>query len=337
MLHIKTVTPHLGQDYPRSLPRALAIGSFDGVHLGHQAIIRTLTKQAQSLGLRSCVLMLEPQPREYFYRIQNADPFLAPARITPLLDKISALSELGIDEVAVLHFRANVAKLSASSFIEEIVVHRLNARWVMTGADFRFGQNARGNTAMLAELSHQYDFDFVTMPQVGDEQGVRYASTRIREWLSASEFDRVRAALGRDYQLSARVQSGLGLAGRWGIPTANLYFREKLALSGVFVGNAKIFPNTLNPNIPQKFIDNWQPALIHLGQPHLGFAPPINARRLEKLEVHLLGFPYLPLYGMRIAVRFLKKLRDSTAFPNEESLKAQMNDDVGQAKRHHGL
>lgn len=289
---------------PRHLghPSAVTIGSFDGVHRGHQQLVQALKTQAAERGLTATVVTFEPQPREYF------DPNGAPARLSALNDKVRRLAELGVDHLVVLPFNAELRSMSAARFVDQVLIDGLDARWVEVGDDFRFGNDRRGD----ADFLRQYAFDVAEMPsqRLGD---ARISSTVIRSLIADGQLSEAATLLGEPYTLSGRVIYGRQLGRTIGVPTANLLLKHpKLATTGVFVVRA-----------------------LHQGQTfegvaNLGPKPTVGDYR-PWLEVHL--FDASPdLYGERLHVQLLHRLRGIESFDTLDALKDQIQADIQAAR-----
>lgn len=289
-------------------PAAVTIGNFDGVHLGHQAMLRRLTETARARGLAACVLTFEPHPREFFA------PQYAPARLTTLREKLERFHGLGIDWVHVCRFNREFSRLDAEAFIDRILCRGLKAEWVLIGDDFRFGAKRMGNHALLQEAGASRGFEVVAMHSVTVE-GLRAASTAIRDALSCGDLELARLLLGRPYSISGRVVGGDQVGTRLGYPTANIQMKHnKPPLSGVF---AVELSGLEEGSLP--------------GAASLGVRPTVKNDGKPTLEVHLFDFERR-IYGEHVRVDFLHKLRDEMKFPDFASLTRQIARDVADAK-----
>src|SRR5690349_15814134 len=209
-------------------PVALTIGNFDGVHLGHQAMLAELTRAAGRLGLPACVLTFEPHPREFFA------PDKAPTRLTSLREKLEWLASYGVDRVHVCRFDYRFAQTPAEEFIERIIARGLAARWVLVGDDFRFGARRAGNLVMLKQAAPRFGFDVAALASFALD-GERVSSTALREALAAGELEQAARLLGRTYTISGRVVGGDGLGRKLGFPTANVHMKHnRPPLTGIF-------------------------------------------------------------------------------------------------------
>ncbi len=283
------------------------IGNFDGVHLGHQAVIGQLNAKAQALHLPTTVVLFEPQPLEFFR------PNNAPARLMRLREKIEALGNAGVNRVLCVRFDAQFAALSAEEFIRRILIEGLGVRRLVVGDDFRFGAARRGDFAMLADAGHAHGFD-VSATHTIVLQGERISSTRIRERLVAADLDMARELLGRPYSLSGRVAHGDKLGRTLGVPTANLHLHRKdVPLTGIFVVE----------------VSGLKPQALP-GVASIGTRPTVGGTR-TLLEVHLFDFD-ADIYGANVRVNFLHKLRDEQRFDTVEELRTWMERDIVQAR-----
>ena len=293
---------------------ALTIGNFDGVHLGHQAMITRLNEAAAQLNLTSCVMIFEPHPREFF------TPDQAPTRLTSLREKLELLAELNVERVQVCHFNFNFASISAEDFIVRVLNRGLSVRWILVGDDFRFGALRRGDCAMLKASSVQHGFKVAEMKSysLGD---LRVSSTAIREALVKGNLDLAKYLLGRPYSISGRVVGGDKLGKKIGFPTANIQLRHnRPPVSGIFV--VKVYGT-----------DEISPQIEVHGVASLGVRPTIHEDGKPVLEVHLFDFEK-EIYGYHLRVDFLQKLRDEEKYPDLEALARQIGYDVESAKEY---
>jgi riboflavin kinase/FMN adenylyltransferase len=283
------------------------IGNFDGVHLGHQAMLRRLGEKAEALGLPALVILFEPQPQEYFA------PDKAPARLTRLRDKIQALHRLGVDRVLCLRFRPALAALSAEAFIEQYLVRNLWVRYLIVGDDFRFGKNRTGDYALLDRAGREHGFTVVSMPTV-DAGGERVSSTRIRQALAEADFTTAARMLGRPFAISGRIGHGDKRGRSIGFPTANIQLRRRsVPVSGVFAVEVAGIRD-----VPLAGVAN------------VGTRPTVDGTR-SLLEFHLFDFD-ADIYGKHVDVTFRYKLRDERRFASLDELKTQIGRDVEQGR-----
>lgn len=293
---------------PRHRGSVVTIGSFDGVHLGHKAIVRQVRDQAQRLRLASVVMTFEPQPHEYFSGEK------APARLMRVRDKAKALFEAGIDRVFCVTFNRRFSSLSAEDFVKQILVDGLGVEYLVVGDDFRFGCDRSGDYAFLQEAGKRYGFEVIDT-QTLMLDGERISSTRIRAALEASDFRLAERLLGRPYKIEGKVIRGQQLARQWEVPTANVQLhRYRSPLNGVFAVEV-----TLPDNRQLKGVAN------------VGVRPTIGGEATPILEVHLFDFD-ADIYEQEIAVEFKHKLRDEQKFASLDELKQQIYRDRDQAK-----
>jgi len=284
---------------------ALTIGNFDGVHRGHRALIDRVVAKARELSIPSCVLTFEPHPREFFA------PEAAPARLTRLREKLELMASAGVERVHVIRFEARFAALSATRFIEEVLVEGLRTAWLLVGRDFRFGAQRKGDFAALEERG----FALEAMPDVAFE-GERVSSSAVRAALESGDFARAERLLGRPYSLSGRVIHGAKLGHDLGFPTANIALRQRPPLSGIYV--VEVDAEGINAG----------PAVASVG-----LRPTVNPVATPLLEVHLLERGG-NLYGRRLRVRFLRKLRDEAKFEGLAALRAAIAQDAEEARQY---
>ena len=283
------------------------IGNFDGVHLGHQSVIKQLINYATEKHLPSVVMTFEPLPMEYF------SPLTAPARLTEFREKLELLSRLGVDKVMCLRFNQSLASLSGKSFIKDILVEGLQVSSLIVGDDFRFGNNREGNIELLKELGPENGFELIPA-ETYQYNGLRVSSSLIRGHLAIGDFDLVRQLLGRAYHIDGRVIHGDKRGRTLGYPTANLACRRvNYPLSGIFAVRVHGLNNR-----------------TYEGVANIGTRPVFDGERLL-LETYIFDFDQ-DIYGKRISVEFLKKLRDEQDFHTVEALCEQMEKDVKKAK-----
>jgi riboflavin kinase/FMN adenylyltransferase len=284
----------------------VAIGNFDGVHRGHLAVIDRC-RQLAVAGQFIAMVTFEPLPLALFR------PAEAPARLTTVHQKLCLLRSAGVDITWLMRFDGRFASLGARDFVERVLVHGLDAKQVVVGADFRFGYRREGDVTTLATLGDEFGFGVHVEPAVLCN-GERISSSGIRRHLAAGEFDQAAALLGRPFRMEGHVVRGAGLGRKLGYPTANLRIRaEPSPLGGVLAAFARIAGGP------------WLPAVTNLGRrPAAGGGEPL-------LEVHFFDFDE-DLYGQRLEVQFVAKLRDETDFGNLEALTAQMKRDEQAAR-----
>ena len=284
------------------------IGNFDGVHLGHQAVLTQLAMKADMLNLPAVVITFEPQPFEYFV------PEKAPARLSRFREKVEALRAYSIQKLCVLRFNRQLAEMQAETFIQKLLVEGLNVRYLVIGDDFRFGKDRQGDFALLQQVGKQHGFQVVNMHTFAIED-MRVSSTRIREALQDGDLAVAEKLLGRPYRMSGRVAHGDKRGRKMGYPTANIHLhRAKVPLNGVYA--------------VQLYGIDEEPVN---GVANIGVRPTISGSDKALLEVHLFDFKR-DIYGEHVQVYFLKKLREEQKFASLEQLIEQIHIDSAQAK-----
>jgi riboflavin kinase/FMN adenylyltransferase len=285
-----------------------SIGNFDGIHLGHRAVIETLAEAGRRLGLPTCVVLFEPQPREYFA------PNEAPPRLMRLREKLDRLAELPVDWVLRLRFNRTLADLPAEDFINDILIEKLGVKYLVVGDDFRFGRNRRGDFAMLQAFGQSKGFEVVDTPSVLMD-GERVSSTLIREALAAGDLDRAARLLGRPYLVCGRIVHGAKRGRTLGFPTANVLMRRKnTPVQGVFAVTMTGIGEQPLPGIA-----------------NVGIRPTVAGERTVILETFLFDFSG-DIYGRQVEVIFHRKLRDERRFEGLPELRAQIEKDVAAAR-----
>lgn len=284
----------------------VCIGAFDGLHLGHRALVRHAVARARALGVPAVVVTFEPLPREFFAR-DNPPPRLTLAR-----SKVEGLLALGADHVGLLRFDAKLSAMTAEDFARTLLAGRLGAKEVWIGPEFRFGHRRGGDLALLQAMGGELGFTASEIDPV-HAQGERVSSTRIREALKAGDFDTAARLLGRPYAIGGRVVRGKQLGRTLGFPTANLRFPKTPALSGIYA--------TWVHGVGDR---PW-PSVSSFGtRPTVDGVEPL-------LEAHLFDFAG-DLYGRHLEVEFVAKLRDELKFPDLPSLTVQMHRDADDAR-----
>lgn len=289
---------------------ALTIGNFDGVHLGHRAMLARLSEVARARSLPVAVMTFEPQPQEFFA------PDQAPPRLTSLHEKLELLRDCGVDRVYVCRFDYAFAQLTAGEFVSRILRDGLGVRWLLVGDDFRFGARRAGDFTLLKTESAQCGFEVEAMASVASF-GERVSSTAIRRRLQEGDLPGAQQLLGRVYSIAGRVVDGDKLGAQLGYPTANVQLkRAKAPLSGIFVVDMLGLGTQPMPGVAS-----------------LGVRPTVKERGQPTLEVHLFDFKG-NLYGKRVTVRFLEKLRDEQKFAGIDALVAQIDKDAAAAREY---
>lgn len=280
------------------LPCVVTIGNFDGVHLGHQALLTEVKKRAHDLKLESAVITFEPNPKDYFS--QNKPQ----TRISSLREKIELFNEIKIDRVHIIKFNQEFSNVTANEFIS-VLIKQLKVKEIVVGEDFCFGRGREGGIKQLSASSMKLNIKNKILMD-----GQRISSTLIRNLLANDKLDQANKYIGRPYSISGKVVHGEKRGRKIGFPTANIHMRHnRPPLKGVF---AVKFQN-------------------HFGVANLGIRPSIKGEKKLQLEVHLLNFSS-DLYGQHVSVIFLKKLRDEKKFKSLDELKEQIKLDVIKAK-----
>lgn len=293
---------------PRHRGCVATIGAFDGVHLGHQAVLRQLQRKGAELGLPTLVVLFEPLPREYFAPLQ------APTRLMNFREKFAALREFGIDRVLRIRFKPEFAETGAERFVRSVFVDGLGARFIAMGDDQHFGRNREGNFALVQQLGAEFGFTVEAAATV-EIDGERVSSTRIRAALERADFALAEQLLGKPFSMSGRVMQGQQLGRKLGVHTANLQlYRRRSPLAGVYNVEVGGVAERLWPGIA-----------------NIGTRPTIGDLTRAILEVHLLDFDG-NLYGRSIEVVFRAKVRDERTFASVEVLAEQIHRDVAAAR-----
>lgn len=284
------------------------IGSYDGLHLGHQKLLDNVLEQAQTRGLPSVVMSFEPTPKEFFAREKP------PARLMRFREKFEALSDYGVDIFYCPRFDESMKGISATTFIRQILIHTMNVRHLVIGDDFRFAKNREGHLETLRRAGHALDFSVEDISSI-ELDGERVSSTAVRQSLWNGDLERARLLLGRDYRMSGRVIEGSQLGRELGYPTANVNLnRRQSAVMGIFAVRVS------GPG--------WGPldAVASVG------TRPTFAGTKPLLEVHIFDFDR-EIYGQYINVDFVARLRNEQKFDDVQDLIAQMHEDAAQARQ----
>lgn len=286
----------------------LTIGNFDGLHLGHRAVIKKLAERSKALGLPVIVMIFEPQPLEYFLG-ENA-----PSRLMRLREKVIQFSTLPVDDLLIVRFNQYFADCDAEQFIEDVLVKKLNIKHLVVGDDFHFGKARRGTMQMLKDKGKLFGFD---VEDTGSFQvsGLRVSSTLIRDALGNGDLALAEKLLGCCYSVCGRVEHGDKRGRTIGYPTANIQmFRKNTPVSGVFA-------------VTMTGIDGHE----FEGVANVGTRPTFDGGSKVILEVHLFDFKK-EIYGRYVEVHFKQKIRDEMRFQSLDELKGQIIKDVAEAK-----
>lgn len=285
----------------------LTIGNFDAMHLGHQQMIEKLSASGYKLGLPTVMMTFSPSAEEYFQQSSSAP------RLTSVSSRCLSIADQRVDVLIVLPFNETLANTSAQAFIENILLTILNVRYLLVGDDFRFGTNRAGDFSMLREYSKHNNFKVERMSTI-EFSGERISSTRIRNSLRQGDLAMVSNMLGRHYFMTGRVAHGDKRGRQWGFPTLNLPLRKTPPLTGVYAVWVSI-----------------EGGKRRAGVANLGNRPTVDGIR-TLLEVHLFNFEE-EIYGQRICVEFVEKIRDEQRFESFELLQKQIFKDCDSARR----
>ena len=321
-----------GQTQTSRLPAsAVTIGNFDGVHIGHQRLIALLNQHAKARALTSCALTFEPHPREFFSAKSGV---AAPPRITTLRAKLRALQNCGLDMVCVARFNADMASLTPTAFLDQVLHAQLNAKLVLVGDDFRFGAGRAGDFDWLQQTGKAHGIDVIRMDTLHvtaggttpDAQAHRYSSSAVRQSLAEADFLQVERLLGRPYTIEGHVLHGRKLGRSLGFPTLNLSVGpHRPALQGVFVVQVHgLKTNGIASKKP------WP------GVASLGTRPAVEQNGRFLLEVHCLDWQG-DAYGQCVSVEFIHKLRGEANYDSLEALTKQISLDTLAAREHFNL
>ncbi|MGC0860346.1 bifunctional riboflavin kinase/FAD synthetase [Pantoea agglomerans] len=290
----------------------LTIGNFDGVHRGHQALMSRLCEEGRKRNLPVVVMVFEPQPLELFAGDK------APARLTRLREKLRYMAEAGVDKVLCVRFDRRFAALSAQRFISDLLVEKLDVKYLAVGDDFRFGAGRQGDFLLLQKAGAEYGFEVVSTETFCDG-GKRISSTAVRQALAVNDLALAQSLLGHPFTISGRVVHGDALGRTLGFPTANLPLRRSVSpVKGVYAVEVRgLTPEPLP------------------GVANIGTRPTVKGLR-QQLEVHLLDIN-MDLYGRHIDVVLKQKIRNEQRFASLEALKEQIANDVVTARQFFGL
>lgn len=292
---------------PDARPGAVALGAFDGIHLGHRAILGRAVTLARERGLEALACTFDPHPLEVL------QPDRAPRPITTLADRLELIAETGIDTAVVVAFTRAIAALEPEAFVRDALAGTLRAREIVVGFNHRFGRGARGDARLLETLGPSLGFrTHVVAPLEVD--GVPVSSSEIRAALGRGDLERAARLLGRPYALGGEVVHGAGRGRTLGFPTANVRMDLRLPLApGVYACRARVGPAEYRAVV------------------NAGVRPTFGETELA-VEAHLLDFSG-DLYGQRIHLTFLRRLREERRFPSVEALREQIAADVAAARR----
>lgn len=286
------------------------IGKFDGVHTGHQLILQQLRSKATELGLPSMVILIEPHPEEFFAK----QPQDCPARLSELEEKLALLEAQGVDFVFKLRFDEHLQRQSAQDYVESMLIKGLGVACLIIGNDFRFGNQRKGDFALLKEYGERFGFELIESASCIHD-GVRISSTYVREQLQKGDFELVELLLNRPYGISGTVVKGQQLGRDLGFPTCNVRLnRKNLPLHGVYACDVKVD----NVDMAERLLK---------GAANIGYRPTVSEGSKAILEVHLLDFDS-DIYGERITVIFRHKIREERKFESLQALQTCIAIDV---------
>lgn len=287
---------------PETPPSAVALGAFDGVHLGHRALLRTALTRARAAGLEAVACTFDPHPMEVL------QPDRAPRPITTLDERLALIGETGVDAVVVLAFTRELASIEPEAFVKDVLLGRLRAREIVVGYNHRFGRGARGDARLLQDLAARLGFQAHVVPPMTVD-GAAVSSTEIRAALQRGDVTTAARDLGRPYAIAGQVTAGAGRGRTLGVPTANIESdRPVLVARGVYRGRTHVDGRS------------------HATVVNIGVRPTFGETILA-VEAHLLDFTG-DLYGRRIRLDLLDRLRDEMRFPSVDELKAQIARDI---------
>ncbi|WP_426702582.1 bifunctional riboflavin kinase/FAD synthetase [Rhodanobacter sp. Col0626] len=291
----------------------VAIGAFDGLHRGHQALLTQVRERAQALDCSPLVVSFEPLPRAFF----SPEPV---PRLSSVREKLRGFAAAGMEQTLLLRFNRALTAMSAEDFVRQVLVERLAAREVWVGGDFRFGHKRSGDVGLLERMGAELGFHACTMPAI-QLDGTRVSASRVRALLAAGEFAGVEPLLGRPFVIDGKVEYGNQLGRTLGYPTANIHLQQRVSpVQGIFAVRVGLGESECS----------WP------GVASLGVRPTVNQVSQPLLEVHLFDFDG-DLYGQRMTVEFVAKLRDEQKFDGLDPLKAQIALDARQARELLGM
>jgi riboflavin kinase/FMN adenylyltransferase len=292
---------------PRLPSLCLTLGIFDGVHLGHQKIIRRVIERAGQIGGESCVVTFDPHPREVLV------PETAPDLLTATQKKARLIEALGVDALCLIRFTQEFAEIEAREFVKDFLIDALRMKVIIEGYDWRFGKGRKGDVRLLQKMSEEDGFEVEQMSGV-ELDGQVVSSTRIRELVLRGDLEAAARCLGRKYSITGDIVEGSRLGREMGFPTANIEpHHEAVPPNGIYAVWADVAgtrkPGTLN----------------------IGYRPTVSKEMKRTVEVHLMDF-YRDIYNEEIEITFIEKLRDEQKFPSIDALSAQIKKDVEKAR-----
>lgn len=288
---------------------SIALGNFDGIHIGHQKLIKTMVERSKALGLKSSLLLFKTHTKNI---IDNSNPQI----ITNNDQKYQIAKTLGIDIIYLIDFNEDLMNLSAEEFVKDIIIQKMNGKLVVVGFDYRFGHKASGDSKYLSELGKVYDLEVIVLNPVYENEKIISSST-IRELISSGKIIEASKILGRPYSVFGKVIPGKNRGNKLGFPTANIELINSYIIpkSGVYMTNT--------------IIDNKR----YLSATNIGYNPTFNENTL-KIETHILNFSG-NIYGNILNIEFIDFIRDDIKFDNIDDLINQMKNDVEWIKNRH--
>jgi riboflavin kinase/FMN adenylyltransferase len=283
----------------------VTIGTFDGVHLGHQKILQTLKDEAESVHGESVLLTFYPHPRMILFPESHGMKLLHTQ-----VEKMDKLSNFGLQNLIVYPFSFDFSRLTALEFVRDILVNKLHVRKIVIGYDHQFGKNREGNIEYLKDIADTYEFEVIEIP-AQDIDEVNISSTKIREALLQGDVQRAAVFLGEPYELSGTVVRGRALGRTIGYPTANIEVNSDLKLV---------------PGIGVYAVEVLVDGKVHRGMLNIGRRPTVVSSDVVNLEVHILDFQQ-DIYDKIITIRFMSRVRDEQKFESVEALKEQLKND----------
>lgn len=299
----KITTPYLNA--------VITIGNFDGVHLGHRALFQKVIEKAKEIGGRSVVMTFEPHPIRVLKK--NGQPPL----ITLYEQKVELVEKSGIDVLVCIHFTPEFASLTATEFVEDLLMKRIGMKAIVVGEDYTFGKNREGDISLLRSFGEQMQFEVIAVDkiQISDELPGRISSTKIRELVTEGNVDEAQELLGRYYQIRGIVVPGRDRGGELvGYPTANVNLYDELCpKAGIYAVRVECEGE------------------IHNGVANIGYSPTFGDHAFT-VEVHILNFNK-DVYNRKIRVNFIKRIRDEIKFTNISELSAEIGRDIIKAQK----
>ena len=303
-------------------PCALTIGNFDGVHRGHQTMLEKAVRAASDRSLVASAMTFDPHPKAYFAK-RLGKPEMAPLRINGLRDRLTGLANAGIEQIALLRFNQAMAQMSPDAFVRNLLVEHLSVKWLIVGADFRYGHARAGNVATLRTASQQFGFELEILEDVQDDSGDRVSSSNLRLALACGDMRAVNTLIGHPYRVSGHVLHGQKLGRTLGFPTMNVRMPSNCAIRfGIYIVQVHGLGPAPRPGIAS-----------------LGVRPTVGNSKDVLLETHLIDAT-VDAYGKLVQVDILQHVRDEEKFPDLPTLTAAMQNDRMQAVKYfaqHGL